>query len=319
MKSLEELKLLYQNELQVQLVNMEAIRKRIKKYWIWGAIVTLVFIVLSLLLAAEVPGYAVFIPGFIVGVFLVGKGSFKYVSYRKEYKNQVVRKIVQLINPSFNYFPEKHIDIHDFNSCGIFSRKADRCTGDDFVQGKMDLTDFQFSEIKASYKEEEYKDGKREIKWYTLFSGIFFHADFNKHLQETTYVLPDVAEKLFGKFGQKFQKSFQRGQLVKLENPEFEKEFVVYGSSQLEARYILSPVMMEAIVKIKKKFARKFYFAFKGSRMYCAVSYSKALFEPRVIKSGVNFNDVEEMYHLFSLIEIIIKEMNLNTRIWTKE
>ncbi len=59
-------------------------------------------------------------------------------------------------------------------------------------------------------------------------------------------MLPDFAEKLLGKFGQKFQKSFTHGKLVKLENPEFEKEFVVYSSGQQEARYILTPVMMEA-------------------------------------------------------------------------
>ncbi len=35
--------------------------------------------------------------------------------------------------------------------------------------------------------------------------------------------------------------------------------------------------------------------------------------------SGVNFKDTEEMYHLFGLNETIIHEMNLNTRIWTKE
>lgn len=60
------------------------------------------------------------------------------------------------------------------------------------------------------------------------------------------------------------------------------------------------------------------HFSFIGERVHCAVSFSKGLFEPRVSKSGVKFSDVEEMYCLFSLIEIIIHEMNLNTRIWTK-
>ncbi len=42
------------------------------------------------------------------------------------------------------------------------------------------------------------------------------------------------------------------GELIKLENPEFEKIFSVYGSSQQEARYVLTPTMMEAIVNVYK-------------------------------------------------------------------
>ncbi len=60
------------------------------------------------------------------------------------------------------------------------------------------------------------------------------------------------------------------------------------------------------------------YFSFIGERVYCGVDFNKGLFEPRIRKSGVNFDDIEEMYHLFGLIETIITEMNLNTRIWTK-
>lgn len=60
------------------------------------------------------------------------------------------------------------------------------------------------------------------------------------------------------------------------------------------------------------------HFAFIGERVYCAIEFDKGLFEPRVMKSGVKFSDVEEMYCLFGLIETIIHEMNLNIRIWTK-
>jgi hypothetical protein len=37
------------------------------------------------------------------------------------------------------------------------------------------------------------------------------------------------------------------------------------------------------------------------------------------IFKSVSFADVEFMHSLFTLIETIITEMNLNTRIWTKE
>jgi hypothetical protein len=61
------------------------------------------------------------------------------------------------------------------------------------------------------------------------------------------------------------------------------------------------------------------YFSFKGENVFCAIPFGRNLFEPNIKKSGVNYSDVEEMCVFFSLIEIIVKELNLNTRIWTKE
>ncbi len=107
-------------------------------------------------------------------------------------------------------------------------------------------------------------------------------------------------------------------ELVKLENPEFEKIFSVYGTSQQEARYIITPVMMEAMVQIYKQYKRKMYFSFLGANVYCAIPMGKNNFEPKIWRK-VKYKDVEEMFSLFSLIEVIIREMNLNTRIWTKE
>ena len=319
MKSIEELKHLYDTQLKDDLAAMEKDRIVIKRLVILISIIGFVFYISFKSVNRE--GLAIAVA--VIGILLVLVGgvytAIKYYKYRNNFKEKVVTKVVNLINPDYNYNPDRHIELNDFNNSKLFTTKADRCTGDDFISGKIEDTDFKFSELSAKYKTTSTQNNQTKTEWHDIFRGLFFHADFNKHIQGTTYVLPDTAEKLLGKFGQKFQKSFSRGDLVKLENPEFEKLFVVYSSGQVEARYILTPVMMEAMVSICKKYKRKLYFSFIGERVYCAVKFNKGLFEPRIRKSGVNFNDVEEMYHLFGLIETIIHEMNLNTRIWTKE
>jgi hypothetical protein len=73
------------------------------------------------------------------------------------------------------------------------------------------------------------------------------------------------------------------------------------------------------MVNIYKKYKRPVYFSFIGSRVYVAMSFNKDLFEPRILKSGVRFEDMEQMNSQFSLIQTLIHEMNLNTRIWTKD
>jgi len=76
--------------------------------------------------------------------------------------------------------------------------------------------------------------------------------------------------------------------------------------------------MMESLVKIKKKYNRYVYFSFIGSRVYMALYYKKDMFEPRIFKSGISFNLMAQMNEQFGAIETLIRELNLNTRIWTK-
>ncbi|MDD2358230.1 MAG: DUF3137 domain-containing protein [Thiovulaceae bacterium] len=69
--------------------------------------------------------------------------------------------------------------------------------------------------------------------------GLFIVTSFNKHFSNSTIILPDNAQSLFGSFIDSCLQSnnFSRSQPVKMDNPEFEKEFVVYGTDQIEARY----------------------------------------------------------------------------------
>jgi hypothetical protein len=312
MNEKEKLKVLYENRLKPELDDIEKERKTIKRIYTAAiALAICAFLFFSIFWVIAV----VFVIGAII---FAGFGATKYLHYRNMYKEKVVRKIIELINPEYHYASDNCISSERFIGSKIFKQSYDRYRGDDFVAGTIEKTDFEFSELKAEYKTETTDDdGKKQTQWNTIFQGVFFHANFNKYIVGETFVLPDKAEKRFGKFAQKFQKDHKRGELVKLENPEFEKAYKVYSSSQQEARYILTPTMMEAMAAMQKRFNRPMHFSFIGERVCCAVSFNKGLFEPR-ITSGTKFSDVEEMYSLFSLIEIIIHEMNLNTRIWTK-
>ena len=135
----------------------------------------------------------------------------------------------------------------------LFRLPYDRYSGDDLISGVIDRTDFRCSELHTEYKEVTYRDGKRHETWVTIFRGLFFHADFNKHINGNTYIEPDNAERLFGSWGRKLQGS-NKGKLVKLEDPEFEKLFVVFSTDQVEARYILTPAIMHALVELRKRF-----------------------------------------------------------------
>jgi hypothetical protein len=253
-------------------------------------------------------------------IYFVYQTSQQKKIYRETFKSGVVAELVKLINPDWQYMFDYCMSQESYQQSGLFPHHYDRYDGDDFVTGKIEKTDFQFSELHTQYKQVTYgSKGQRQEHWVTIFRGLFMHADFNKNFSEITYVLPDTAERLLGSFGQSLQKLSGRGQLVKLENPEFEKLFVVYSSDQVESRYILTPTMMEAMVNLYRRFGGEIYFSFVGSRVYFANSINEALFEPNIFRSGINFSDIKEMFDLFEMITVLIQELNLNTRIWTKE
>jgi hypothetical protein len=184
--------------------------------------------------------------------------------------------------------------------------------GDDYVAGKVGATSIEFSEL---HIEHETSDGRRRQR-HTVFQGIFFIADFNKKFKTSTYVLPDVMERALGSLGKFLQsKNPARNELVSLENPEFEKYFVVYGDDQIEARYILSPALMERLVALRKKSGKNIYVAFKESKIYIAISHG-AIFEPSIFGTILSFEPIRKYYEDLNFAVGVVDDLNLNTRIW---
>jgi hypothetical protein len=109
-----------------------------------------------------------------------------------------------------------------------------------------------------------------------------------------------------------------RGQLVKLEDPEFEKLFAVYADDQIEARYVLSTSLMARIADFKKRTGRRIYLSFIRSQVYVAVSFAKNVFEPKIFQTALDFEAVREYLENLQLAIGIVDDLNLNTRIWSK-
>lgn len=307
---------LYNTTVKTTLEELEIVRKKVM-LWTTLLYISLGGFIISFMTELIHWGIAlgVFMPLIILFFSMKSKHQTGYVS---RFKKDVVEKVIHLINPEFKYDASKHITKTDYNKSKLFEHRVDRFTGDDLVTGIIEKTGFKFSELHSEYKTESTdKDGKKTTHWHTIFKGLFLHADFNKEIKGSTFVLPDKQSflKIFGE-----KRKTSKGELVKLENQEFEDLFKVYGSDQIEARYILTPAIMEGIVNLKKRFRNNnLCLSFRGSRVYCCISFKKDLFEPRVFKTGVNMEDIQFMADLIKLITLIIHELNLNTRIWTKE
>ena len=104
-----------------------------------------------------------------------------------------------------------------------------------------------------------------------------------------------------------------------MENAEFEKEFVVYSNDQVEARYILSTSMVQRILDLRKNYNTKVYLSFINSKVFLAFENSGNLFEPKFKQSITDSDYIRVFYKELRDCLSIVDDLNLNTRIWSKD
>jgi len=313
----------FESELTPALQPLEKQRKElVKKITITCGGIAIVAIVIAIFLivnSANLMLLLFFVIGsFALGAFLIKRMSSEYVF---SFKTLVVEPIIQYISPDLTYSPKSGISESRFRASEIFRHSIDRYHCEDLIQGPVEQTHINFSELHAEYKTESRDSkGHRQTNWHTIFKGLFFIADFNKYFKGRTFVLPDSAEKLFGRFGQKIQEiGKSHGKLVKLEDPDFEREFAVYSTDQVEARYILSPALMRRLLKFKNKTGEKVYFSFTGGEVNIGISSTKNRFEPKLFSTVLNIELAREFVEDLQMALDVVDDLNLNTRIWTKE
>lgn len=233
-----------------------------------------------------------------------------------DFKRQLIERIIHFISPDLAYQPNNFTGIDTFERSRLFLTNIDRYHGDDYVFGKIDKTQFWFSEVKAEYKTTS---SKGQTQWHTIFKGLFFVADFNKHFEGSTIVLPNrFGRGSIARILQQVNDS-RREKLVKLEDPGFNKYFVVYGDDQVESRYVLSTSLMQRLTDFRKKHENPLYISFVSSFLFLAIGYTKELFEPSYFKSLTKIETVIPYFEDISLAVGIVEDLNLNTRIWTKQ
>ena len=310
----------YEQELRPDLESIDLRRRATNKKALTVLLITVVAVMSELLL---IPGDTDFpkpVPVIITAFAGLVATGIVSESYRKEYKEKIIARITGYADEGLVYSPEGFIPMDTFVRSRIFTLSCDKYSGEDHFRGRIGKTDIEFSEVTAKHRSSSGAGKNRSEEYTIIFKGLFIIADFNKHFKTHTVVLPDTAEKLFGKFGQTLQSAaFGRGELIRLEDPRFEKEFCVYGDDQVEARYILTPSLMERILAYRKKWNTNVHLSFLDSKVYIAISMYKDLFELRPFKPAADYNFIEESLRFLTLITEVVDDLSLNNRIWTKE
>ena len=243
--------------------------------------------------------------------------------FASAFKNEVIGPIAAKLGEGLQYDPTGKIEPPVYMASELFQTHFDRYNGEDLLYGTVGKTSLAMSELHTEYETTSTdKDGNTTTHWHTIFRGLFVVADFPKNFNGKTFVRPDAAEKAFGFIGRSLQKmttSFSDAKLVQLEDPIFEKEFVVNATDQVEARYILSTSMMQRMLEVRRKFDANVSFAFVSNHIFIAISLTKNLFEPEFSRDVSDTSYLREYYDQLATCIGVIDDLALNLRIWGKE
>lgn len=308
--------------LQETLNTLEVDRKKIAATYINSYIlfgIAIVVIVVGLFIGVATVAVVLALIPIIVGAVMLFRLNDEVEKYKIAFKMNVLESSLKTINESLSIVPQSGLPEYEFISSELFSTEPDRYKTQDLISGIVDKTSFWFAEVHAEYeKERQTKNGTR-TEWLTIFKGIIFVADFNKNFAVSTIVRPKTFGDSIGAWFSKNIVSFGSTELVQLENSAFNNQFATYSGNQIEARYILTPTMMERILSLNNKSDDTISLSFINSKMYIAFPLSTNYFEAPIYKSLLASDLLTDDLSIVEFMHNIVHDLDLNTRIWGKE
>lgn len=191
--------------------------------------------------------------------------------------------------------------------------KHDYFEFEDYFRGTYKGVDVHFSEVRLI--EQEYKRGKngrkQEDGCKLLFEGVFAYLDLG-HTKYAGHTVIDYNRNSLGELLQEFRTDLKRANMV---DSRFEDLIDVYTNDQVEARYMIDPIIIERLTEFYKKA--------QGQKMRCAlydegkgrhhmkmlimIETGRNFFEPpSFFSSAINYDQLDKLREqMYSVLEIV--------------
>ena len=219
-------------------------------------------------------------------------------SFTFKFKRKVIRSIVE--SCGLTYHPGGFVE-NDYLYM-IYDFDIDKYSGNDLIFGQIEGVRVKFSDVEAISIKEDWQGNKTHR---VLFAGLLFVADFPKRLKAVTQICSGTDD--FRDYG---------GKRARMDDAEFERYFRVYATDQIEARYALTPSLMENLKLLKMRFHRPINIVLTGDKICMAIRTGRDNFEPDLrrplVGKGANRFYKDEIGGFLHIVE----ELRLNRKIW---
>ena len=280
-------------------------------------IVAAVVVVLGVVVYGMMWNAGVRDPRFVIGgalAIIIGYVTWQHRTLSRTYKQIVVRRVVSALGHGLTYSVESRFTKQDFLDMDLFNLRVEQWRAEDEVCGRRNAVTYSILEAKATRTEGSGKN-RRTI---TIFKGVIVRLDFNKYFHGHTVVVPNSESQILGGlFGE--SSSRRSKELCRMENVEFERAYSVYSTDQQEARYILTPKLMELIMRARSRLNDGLRMSFHDNSVFVTLPDSGDRFELKLFGAPVTPEGaVGELCQVVQLAEDLVEALDLETRIWTR-
>lgn len=186
---------------------------------------------------------------------------------KKSFEKKIKRKVMPILMravPDFTWEEKPPVTEDDMNEAKIFPL-IPKCSvkSDDCFKGKYRGVNIDVTECEFNYSKK------------TVFQGAVIKIDMNKNFEGTTVIRPKKEIEF------KYIKDLKKAKLekIELEDIDFNKNYEIYSTDQIESRYLLTTSFIERFKNITMAFNSKVAFcAFHGKHVYIAPYCKKDLF-----------------------------------------
>ena len=231
----------------------------------------------------------------------------------KTYKTLVVHRVVKALGEGLTYRAESSLTEKAFLAMELFADTPSSFTSEDEIGGRKNNVSYSVHEVRATRREQ-----KRTI---TIFGGLMIRLDFNKNFRGRTSVVPDGEAVSTGSLLGRLLSAAggQSKAAVRIENPDFENIFDVYSTDDQEARYLLTPKLMELILAANAvRSEGTLRLAFVDNSLYVAIPMKGNYFEAGLTQTVTPDSAVGDLAEVISFAERLVDELQLETRLWSR-
>ncbi len=249
-------------------------------------------------------------------VFFVYRKYFLDETIPENFKDLIVKNLINFVDPSLEYYAEDFVPYDNFEASKLFMLKPDNYYGDDLIKGEIEGISVQFSELHVAYEAKEkprknFLTNKEKKDWKNIFDGLFLVADCPIEFNGNIFILDDNLYEKLGHLGTLVQKHhFYYGQYILPVNHRFRDKFTVYAEDKLEGEKLLTEAFMQKILKLRKNSKSRVFISIIEGKIYVAVNMKKEIFKVNLNKSLSKAEHIKGFYNDLYYMLTIIDDLN---------
>lgn len=208
----------------------------------------------------------------------------------KPLKNILMESISHDIR-DFKFVPDAGLPLHLFHASGFIKNYNEYISNNSIIGKVHNGKNFIISEILVKQVIVGEDNARSET---LLFDGIFGVLDAKKINTFYLDITPDFRNKFANKVVSDFKKMLGNKDVVRLENPEFERYFEVYSDNQIEARKVITLEFMEKLLEVRKNMGQNITIIYVGNKIFFFIQHGVIANTRSLLLHGVSKKLVKE-------------------------